>query len=229
MDLAALEFQAIVERLAAVAGTAYGEELARALTPSSDASEVARRQALTAEVVGLLDGSLEPPLEGIHDVRLTAEHAARGATLAADALRRVADTIAGGVRARGAISSPLLSELAEVIEPSLGAVAEEISRAVEEDGSDVRDSASPELRRLRKQVRESRLRVAEELRRLARASGLREHLQEEFVAQRNGRPVFAVKAGARQRVPGIVHDVSDTGQTLFVEPLDSGELGNRQP
>jgi DNA mismatch repair protein MutS2 len=228
MDLAALEFPAIVERLAAATGTAYGEELARALVPSAEADEVARRQALTAEVVGLLDESLEPPLEGIHDVRSAAEHAARGATLGADALRRVADTIAGGVRARGAISSPLLAELADAIEPSLGAVAEAIARAVEEDGSDVRDSASPELRRLRKQLRESRLRVAEELRRLARASGLREHLQEEFVAQRNGRPVFAVKAGARQRVPGIVHDVSDTGQTLFVEPLEIVELGNRQ-
>jgi DNA mismatch repair protein MutS2 len=228
MDLAALEFPAIVERLAAATGTAYGEELARALTPSSDAAEVARRQALTAEVVGLLDESLEPPLEGIHDVRSAAEHAARAATLGADALRRIADTIAGGLRARGAISSPLLSELASAIEPSLGAIAEAISRAIEEDGSDVRDSASPELRRLRKQLRESRVRVAEELRRLARASGLREHLQEEFVAQRNGRPVFAVKAGARHRVPGIVHDVSDTGQTLFVEPLEIVELGNRQ-
>src|SRR5919198_1861701 len=228
MDLAALEFPAIVERLAAARGPAYGEELARALTPANDPAEVARRQALTAEVVGLLDESLEPPLEGIHDVRAAAEHAARGATLGAEALRRIADTIAGGVRARGAISSPLLSELAEAIEPSLDGVAEPISRAIEEDGSDVRDSASPQLRRLRKQLRESRLRVAEELRRLARASGLREHLQEDFVAQRNGRPVFAVKASARHRVPGIVHDVSDTGQTLFVEPLEIVELGNRQ-
>ena len=70
--------------------------------------------------------------------------------------------------------------------------------------------------------------MAEELQRLARASGLREHLQEEFVAQRGGRPVFAVKASARRSVPGIVHDVSDSGQTLFVEPLAIVELGNRQ-
>src|SRR5437867_11452131 len=106
MDLAALEFSAIVERLAAATGTAYGEELVRALTPSNEPGEVARRQALTAEVVGLLDESLEPPLEGIHDVRAAAEHALRGATLGPDVLRRIADTIAGGLRARGAISSP---------------------------------------------------------------------------------------------------------------------------
>jgi DNA mismatch repair protein MutS2 len=228
MDLSALEFPAIVERLALATATDYGAELARALEPSSDAAEVAQRQALTSEVVALLDESLEPPLEGIRDVRTAAEHAGRGATLGADTLRHVADSIAGGVRARAEISSPLLSQLASRIEPSLASVSTEISRAVEEDGSDLRDSASPELRRLRKQLRESRVRVADELQRLARASGLREHLQEDFIAQRNGRPVFAVKASARQRVPGIVHDVSDTGQTLFVEPLEIVDLGNRQ-
>ena len=73
MDLAALEFPAVVERLATATATSYGEALVRALEPSADAAEVARRQALTAEVVTLLDSSLEPPLEGIADVRVEAE------------------------------------------------------------------------------------------------------------------------------------------------------------
>ena len=230
MDLAALEFPAVVERLATAAATSYGEELVRALVPSADPDEVARRQALTAEVVALLDASLEPPLNGISDIRADAELAGRGGTLGPSGLRAVADTVAGGLRARDSLGAeaPLLGELALAIEPDLGSLVEEIGRAVEEDGSDLRDTASPSLRRLRKEVRESRLRVAEELQRLARASGLREHLQEDFVAQRGGRPVFAVKASARNSVPGIVHDVSDSGQTLFVEPLAIVELGNRQ-
>ncbi len=230
MDLDALEFPAVVERLATATATSYGEVLVRALVPSADGDEVARRQALTAEVVALLDSSLEPPLEGISDVRADAELAGRGGALGAAALRAVADTVAGGLRARAALGAeaPLLGELALGIDSALAPLVEEIGRAVEEDGSDVRDTASPALRRLRKEVRESRLRVAEELQRLARASGLREHLQEEFVAQRGGRPVFAVKASARRSVPGIVHDVSDSGQTLFVEPLAIVELGNRQ-
>jgi DNA mismatch repair protein MutS2 len=230
MDLAALEFPAVVERLATATATSYGEVLVRALEPSADAAEVARRQALTEEVVTLLDSSLEPPLEGIADVRAEAELAGRGGALSALALRQVADTVAGGLRARASLGAeaPLLASLAAAIDVALEPLVEEIGRAIEEDGSDVRDTASPVLRRLRKEVRESRLRVAEELQRLARASGLRQHLQEEFVAQRGGRPVFAVKASARKSVPGIVHDVSDSGQTLFVEPLAIVELGNRQ-
>jgi DNA mismatch repair protein MutS2 len=229
MELLALEFPAIVERLAAAAGTPYGEELARALVPSTDEDEVARRQALTAEAVALLDESAEPPFEGIADVRAPAKLAARGGVLGPDVLRAVADSVAGGLRVRSALDaeSPLLQEIAAAIEPGLSALGDEIGRAVEPDGSDLRDGATPLLRKLRKELRETRARVTEELQRLARAPGLREHLQEEFVAQRAGRPVFAVKASSRRNVPGVVHDVSDTGRTLFVEPLEVVELSNR--
>ena len=107
-------------------------------------------------------------------------------------------------------------------------LADEIARCVEEDGSDLRDNASPTLRKLRRELRDGRQRVTEELRRLGRTSRLQEHLQEDFVTQRGGRPVFAVKASSRRSVPGIVHDVSASGQTLFVEPLEVVELNNRQ-
>ena len=229
VETEALEFPAIARRVAAATGTPLGGELALALTPSADRAEVARRQALTDEVVALYEASAEPPLEGIHDVREAAELAARGGALPAETLARVASTIRGGLRARGALdaSAPLLLELAEAIEPALGTVADQIERAVEPDGSDLRDNASPQLRRLRKELRDGQLRAAEQLRKLARSSSLREHLQEDFVAQRGGRPVFAVRASARRNVQGIVHDVSDTGQTVFIEPLELVELNNR--
>ena len=89
--------------------------------------------------------------------------------------------------------------------------AKEIDRCVEDDGSDLRDNASPLLRRLRKELRGLRHTVVEELRRLARAPGMREHLQEDFVTQRGGRPVLALKASARRSVQGIVHDASGSG------------------
>jgi DNA mismatch repair protein MutS2 len=229
MELAALEFPAIVDRLAAATGTPHGEELARALVPSAGAAEVERRQALTAEAVVLLDSSAEPPFEGIADVRATAELAARGGALDPAALRSVANTVAGGllVRSTLGLEAPILHEIATRIDPALEPLRDQIARAIDEDGSDVRDNASPLLRRLRRELRETRARVTEELERLARAPGLREHLQEEFVAQRGGRPVFAVKASSRRSVPGVVHDVSDTGRTLFVEPLEVVELSNR--
>ena len=231
--LAALELPAILERLAAAAATAHGAELARALAPAADPREVARRQALTEEAVALLDEAAEPPLTGIRDVRATAARAARGGVLAPDALADVATTIGGGLAARAALEAeaeraPLIAAEGRAIEPSLRALAGRISACVEEDGSDLRDTASPLLRRLRRELRDGRQRVADELRRLARGRELAQHLQEDFVTIRGGRPVLAVKASARAQVPGVVHDTSASGETLFVEPFAVVELSNRQ-
>ena len=226
-----LEFLAIRERLARATATELGATLAAELQPSADAHEVARRQALTAEAIALLDESLEPPLDGVRDVRAQAAHAALGGALSPQALRHVADTAAGALRARGALdeaAAPLLRELAAAIDPALTALAKPIDRAVEEDGSDLRDNASPKLRKLRGELRTGRQRVRDKLEQLVRSSDLREHLQEDFITLRGGRPVLAVKASARRSVPGIVHDASDSGQTLFVEPFGVVELSNRQ-
>ena len=106
-------------------------------------------------------------------------------------------------------------------------LSEPIARAVEDDGSDLRDGASPALRRLRRELREGRGRITERLRSLARDPSLREHLSEDFVTERAGRPVLALRASARGAVPGIVHDSSGSGQTLFVEPFAVVEDSNR--
>ena len=229
--LGVLEFPVIRERVARATATEYGAAVGGVLEPSADAEEVARRQALTAEAIALLDESLEPPLDGIRDVREQAAHAALGGALSPQALRHVADTATGALRARAALDeapAPLLRELAATIDPALAAVAKPIDRAVEEDGSDLRDNATPKLRKLRGELRTGRQRVRDKLERLVRSSDLREHLQEDFITLRGGRPVLAVKASARRSVPGIVHDASDSGQTLFVEPFDVVELSNRQ-
>src|SRR5204862_4434441 len=142
--------------------------------------------------------SAEPALEGIDDVRDAAALGGRGGTLTTDALARIAAAIAGGLRARAAVKAeaeqaPFLWQLAAPIDPQLAPPAGEIGRCVEEDGSDLRDGASPLLRRLRKELRDGKHRVIQELRRLARAPGVREHLQEDFVTERGGRPVLALK------------------------------------
>ncbi len=205
--LALLGFPAIAERLANAASTPRGVELVHALTPSPDPAEVAARQALTAEAIELLDHAAEPPLHGIHDVREAADRAARGGALTTEALAAIVSTVAGGVRARAALEeqrelAPLLREQAEPIDPTLAALAERIARCVEEDGSDLRDNASPRLRKLRRELRDGRQRVADELRRLSRSPALAEHLQEDFVAMRGGRPVLAVKASSRSQREG---------------------------
>ena len=229
--LAVLEYPAIAERIAGAAATPHGAGRARALVPSSDRDEVARRQALTAEAIALLDVGAEPSLHGVQDMRDGVAHAARGGVLAPSALRAVGVSVTVALAARAALAAqeelaPLLAAAADPIEPSLAKLADAIGRAVEDDGSDIRDNASPQLRKLRAELRNSRNRVVEELRRLARDSELRDHLQEEFVTERGGRPVLAVRAAARGKVRGIVHDASSSGQTLFVEPFAIVELNN---
>jgi DNA mismatch repair protein MutS2 len=164
--LEVLELPAILERVAAACSTPRGAELARGLTPSGDAKEVVRRQTLTAEAVELLDHAAEPPLDRIHDVRDPAAHAALGGVLAPPTLRHTADTISGALRARGALDeqdAPLLRALAAAVDPGLKPLGERIGKAVEEDGSDLRDSASPKLRQLRGELRTGRQRVRDRL------------------------------------------------------------------
>ena len=230
-DLELLELPAVLARLAEAAASEPGALLAAALRPSADAEQVRLRQQQTTEAIALLDGAAEPDLGGAVDVSEAAALAARGSILDPGTLAQVARTIGTGVNARRALAErgdlPALSELVAGIEPSLSAVADEIERSVEEDGSDLRDSASPVLRRLRRELRDGRGRLAERLRTIARDPTVAEHLQDDFVTERGGRPVLALKASSRGRVPGIVHDSSGSGQTLFVEPLAAVDDANR--
>ncbi|HEV7639885.1 MAG TPA: Smr/MutS family protein [Gaiellaceae bacterium] len=230
--LAALELPAITGRLAAASATELGAERAGALAPAIETAEVVARQALTAEAVGLLDAAQEPSLAGIADVREAAARAEREGILGPGELRAIARAIRVGLEARRVVGeqralAPLLHERLASMDPALAPVADEIDRCVEEDGSDVRDTASAELRRLRRELRNGGARVREELARVARSSDVQEALQEQFLAERGGRPVLAVRASSRSKVPGIVHDASSTGQTLFVEPFAVVELNNR--
>jgi DNA mismatch repair protein MutS2 len=229
---AALELPAILERLAAGAATELGAGRARALVPSPDDGEVRERQARTAEGVALLDAAEDPPLAGITDVTGAVERAERDGVLAPPECRAAATAIRVGVDARRVVQArrdlaPILADVAEPIEPTLATVADEIDRCVEDDGSDLRDTASPLLRRLRNELRNGSARVREELARVARSNDVRDALQESFLAERGGRPVLAVRAASRASVPGIVHDASSSGQTVFVEPLAVVELNNR--
>ena len=226
-----LEFPAIRAQLAQVTTTAQGAALAETLLPSADEAEVGRRQDLTDEAVGLLAESAEPSLSGVFDIRGAALRAARGGALTLAELHEVRQSIDVTLAAKDTLAAvelaPRLRELLEQVDPALARPAGEVARCLEDDGSALRDQASPRLRQLRRELRNQKQRAAEELTRLARSKAIREFLQENFITERGGRPVLAVKISARGKVPGIVHDSSGSGQTLFVEPLSVVELNNR--
>ena len=187
-----LELPAILEQLASLAASGPGTARALELAPSADVREVQGRQQRTTEAIALLDHAAEPELGGVQDVRPAVALAGRGGELDPAALRAIAVAVRAGVAARSGLVEfegvPCLQAIAEPIEPGLDALAERIDRAVEEDGSDLRDNASPTLRRLRRELREGRARLAEHLRKLARDPELRDHLQDDFVTERAAGP-----------------------------------------
>src|SRR4051812_20474093 len=156
--LAALELPAITARLANAASTELGSGRARVLQPETDAAAVQERQALTAEGVALLDAGVDPPLAGIKDVRAAVDRAERDGMLGAAELRAIASAVRVALEARRTVAAeraiaPLLDDRLSLVDPALAPAADEIDRCVEEDGSDVRDGASPLLRRLRRELR----------------------------------------------------------------------------
>src|SRR6185295_8829328 len=226
-----LELAAIRERLANHTSFSASRTLAEALLPSPEADEVGLRQALCAEAQGLL--ALGPPhMAGAHDVRDEADHAGRGGSLGVDALVAIAETARAALGVRGHLAertetAPLLAERSDEIAETLTSVVDVLERALELDPPGVKDSASPKLKSLRSELATARRRASDRLRSLASDPDLQPHLQEDFVTERGGRPVVAVRASARSAVPGIVHDTSNSGQTLFVEPFAIVELSNR--
>src|SRR5260221_9822237 len=143
--LAALELPAITGRLATATSTELGTERAAVLLPATELDEVVARQALTAEAVALLGAAQDPPLAGIADVREAAARAERDGMLGPSELRAIATAIRVGLTARRIAGeqralAPLLHERLASIDPALAAVADELDRCIEEDGSDVRDT-----------------------------------------------------------------------------------------
>ncbi|MDX6540234.1 MAG: mismatch repair protein MutS2 [Gaiellales bacterium] len=226
-----LELAAIQERLANHTSFSASRALAEGLLPSSDPAEVRARQALCAEALILVEHG-PPRMAGAHDVRSDAEHAGRGGSLGPEGLVAIAETARAALGVRGHLDEraeqvPLLSARAGEIPEVLTFVADRLERALALAPPGVKDSASPRLRSLRSELATARRRASDRLRSLASDPDLQPHLQEDFVTERGGRPVVAVRASARGAVPGIVHDTSNSGQTLFVEPFAIVELSNR--
>ena len=229
-SLELLEFPTVLAQLGGLASFALGREAALVLTPSSNHEDVARRQQETAEARLFIESSGIMDVGEASDVRLEAQRAAKEGILTGLELRSVAETLRAGRMARSTFTNrkkdcPALAEVAERI-PDLEVQESNISRSINRSG-EVEDAASPVLRELRSQARVAYGRLEETLQRMIRSDRGRNVLQEPLITERNGRLVVPVKVEMRSRMPGLVHDVSGTGETIFVEPLAAVTLGNQ--
>jgi DNA mismatch repair protein MutS2 len=224
-----LEFDKIRARVAAHTAFAASAALAHALTPSTDADEIARWQAETSEARLLLDQNISAGVQGARDVRPLTQHARRGALLTPSDLLDVRQTLLVTRALRRSLTRltqcPRLAERAAGL-VELPALVEAIERAIN-DRAEVADAASDELARLRRELETQRARLLEKLQRILQSPSNTKFIQEPIITERDGRYVIPLRAEAKGRIPGIVHDTSASGATLFIEPLAVVEMGNR--
>jgi DNA mismatch repair protein MutS2 len=207
-----------------------GSDLARALSPSPNAETVIRRIRETSEARRLLTIKADVGLGGVHDVRPYAVTAARNGTLLPQELLAVRSTLIGARDLRRTLvrlsdQYPLLGDIVARINDLPGLITE-IGRCIDENNAEVMDSASPALASIRREVRTAFDRLQDKLQRVLTNSRNAPYLQEPIITQRGGRYVLPVRSEFKGRIPGIVHDQSSSGATLFVEPLAIVELNN---
>jgi DNA mismatch repair protein MutS2 len=222
-----LEFPLVRASLAERTSFAPSRRLADALVPESDPVLVTRGLDETDEARSLLEERPGVGVAGARDIGSAIERAARGGRLDAQQFLDIWATLDAAAALKPNLADarrPLLRDLGRVVHP-LPAITSTLARSFDPAG-ELLDTASPRLGGLRAAVRVAFDRLRRRLDSLVGSAELGGVLQEPIVTLRNGRYVVPVKAEAKGRVKGIVHDSSGSGQTLFIEPLVIVELGN---
>jgi DNA mismatch repair protein MutS2 len=224
--LADLEWDQVEQAVAERCRGPLGEGLSLKLADSFDDTERACTEA--KEAWTMLTRNEPLPLEGICEIRSSLQHLEREGVLDGSALKEIRMTL----RAAGALrrflgerkdSVPQLYR-ACAIDPTLDGLEEEVGMSIGDDGT-ILDSASAELARLREEAGNLRARIIRKLEDLIQKRSA--ILQDSFHTIREGRYVLPVRADAHERFHGIVHGSSASGATIFVEPRELVERGNR--
>ncbi len=228
----AVEWPRLLEFLSQYAQSAIGVARCRSLPLSGELASASLRQQETTEMVGLLGGSDPVPALSFPDIREHLVRSKKGGVLEAGELRDCALllTVMAEVERYAESHSGEIHALMRLLEPlqttkSLKGVLRVIEGAIQSDGS-MKDTASPELRRLTHHAQDLKHEMRQKLELILHSKRYEEVLQELYFAQREGRYVVPIKTDMRGRIPGIVHDVSASGATIFLEPRELVELNN---
>ena len=234
-DLAALEWEPLLALVAGFSASPVGRGAILALHPSTDEEWIGRQHQLTGEVRLVLEEQISIPLGGLFDpTQLAAKAQIAGAALEAPELQAVA-RLANDVAAWQALlrepparlvgKLPGLSGLSSALVTSLRPLAESIERTIQPDGS-LADNASPELNRIRREQERQQRVIEESLRAALRKLSSEGSTQDELITIRGERFVIPVRAELKRRVTGVIHGASSSGQTVYVEPLETIEQNN---
>ncbi|MGI8968296.1 MAG: endonuclease MutS2 [Chloroflexota bacterium] len=225
-----LEFDKILTQLREHASFSASQDAVETLRPLTQADGARARLAQTSEARHVLEVHPSTHVGGAHDVRPAVRRAEVGAVLTTVELLEIGSTLSAAIRVRSAIlhtegEIPWLRGRAGQIAENR-ALVDAVDQTLSERG-EILDSASSELRRVRNEIRSAQGRLMDRLNSMVTSGENRPSLQEPIVTMRNGRYVIPVRQEARGKIPGVVHDQSSSGQTLFVEPIGVMEMNNK--
>jgi DNA mismatch repair protein MutS2 len=234
-DFAALEWEPLLALIAGFAASPVGRQAILDLRPSTDEDWITRQHQLTAELRLVLAEQVSIPCGGLFDpTQLAAKAQIPGAALEANELQavaRLANDVAAwqallqSPPARIAGKLPGLSALSAALTTSLRPLAEAIERTIQPDGK-LADNASPELNRIRREQERQQRVIEESLRAALRKLSSDGATQEDLITIRGDRFVIPVRTELKRRISGVVHGASSSGQTVYVEPLETIEQNN---
>lgn len=226
-----LEYNKIIEMLCESTVSAMGRDIAAELKPSTDINEIKELLQETTEAVNLLLKKGSIPIGGVQDIRVPLKKVKLGSILDPAELLRVADTLRAARRLksfmnddRGEESFPIIEYYIETLAPYRN-IEDRISSAIVSE-EEISDNASPQLHSIRRKIKDRTASMREKLNHMISSAAYQKYLQDPIITVRGDRHVIPVKQEFRSNVPGIVHDQSASGATLFIEPMAIVEMNN---
>ncbi len=228
-----LEFRKIIEQVENFAKTEQGKEKVRQIDVISDLEEVKYMQKETSEAYSIIMEKGRPPFGGIYNITEYAKRAVLGGSISIAGLLRCADTLRA---ARLLKNYVLLNKNEERIYEIVDELCQNIytDKNIEDEiyfviisEEEIADDASPELKRIRKEIAMKNSAIKNKINSMVNSSETQKYLQDNIVTMRNDRYVLPVRAEYRSMVKGLVHDQSSSGATLFIEPMQIVEMNNQ--
>jgi len=228
--LKVLEYNKILEKLETLAGSPMAKERIRELKPLTDIVDIREGLAETSEAVNVIVRKGSAPLGELYDIDNSLHFARKGGTLTMKELLHILYNMKVAQNVVTFLKSdlpplPIIDGMREVI-VTFPKLVDRIDRSIISE-DEMADTASPQLRQIRRDIQRENDAIRAKLNHIIGSSDNRSALQDAIVTMRDGRYVVPVKAEHRQRVPGIVHDQSGSGATLFIEPQSIVESNNK--
>jgi len=227
-----LEYDKIIDKLVSLTASTLGADLARQLVPDNDIEKVKMNLKETSDGVNFISRRGSPPLGGIHDIRDSVKRAEIGSMLNPGELIRIANLLRAVRNLKNYSCSAdikegednIVGELIECLEAAKR-VEDKINLCIVSE-EEISDNASPALGNIRRQIRHAQNSIKDKLNELIRSPKYQKYMQEPIVTMRGERYVIPVKQEYRAEIPGLIHDSSASGATLFIEPMAVVEANN---